>query len=135
VPTDLLFKAVFYDGPSTNESKFTVKKREAFLILEIVRDKTPYALYPDFYKVKFDSGKIGYISIDGVINWDDFIRSGSIVPVSDRVSSKEPQKEISEKRFGQPKDPARAEGDVDENNHFTSLGNCGRRFLCLGKRD
>jgi hypothetical protein len=26
-------------------------------------------------------------------------------------------------------------GDVDENNHFTSLGNCGRRFLCLGKRD
>ena len=26
-------------------------------------------------------------------------------------------------------------GDVDENNHFTSLGKCGRRFLCLGKRD
>jgi hypothetical protein len=26
-------------------------------------------------------------------------------------------------------------GDIDENNHFTSLGNCGRRFLCLGKRD
>jgi len=26
-------------------------------------------------------------------------------------------------------------GDVDENNHFTSLGNCGRGFLCLGKRD
>jgi hypothetical protein len=26
-------------------------------------------------------------------------------------------------------------GDVDENNHFTFLGNCGRRFLCLGKRD
>ena len=26
-------------------------------------------------------------------------------------------------------------GDVDENNHFASLGNCGRRFLCLGKRD
>jgi len=26
-------------------------------------------------------------------------------------------------------------GDVDENNHFTSLGNSGRRFLCLGKRD
>jgi len=26
-------------------------------------------------------------------------------------------------------------GDVDENNHFTSLGDCGRRFLCLGKRD
>ena len=27
------------------------------------------------------------------------------------------------------------EGDVDENNHFTFLGNCGRRFLCLGKQD
>lgn len=25
--------------------------------------------------------------------------------------------------------------NVDENNHFTSLGYCGRRFLCLGKRD
>ena len=30
---------------------------------------------------------------------------------------------------------ARNLGDVDENNHFTSFGNCGRRFLCLGKRD
>jgi hypothetical protein len=26
-------------------------------------------------------------------------------------------------------------GDVDENNHFTFLGNCGRKVLCLGKRD
>jgi hypothetical protein len=26
-------------------------------------------------------------------------------------------------------------GDVDENNDFPSLCNCGRRFLCLGKRD
>jgi len=26
-------------------------------------------------------------------------------------------------------------GDVDENNHFTSLSNSGRRFLWLGKRD
>jgi hypothetical protein len=26
-------------------------------------------------------------------------------------------------------------GDVDENRYFTSLGNCDRRFLCLGKRD
>jgi hypothetical protein len=34
-----------------------------------------------------------------------------------------------------PTQRARAEGDVDENNHFTSLGNCDRRFLCLGKRD
>jgi len=26
-------------------------------------------------------------------------------------------------------------GDVDESNHFTFFGNCGRGFLCLGKRD
>jgi hypothetical protein len=26
-------------------------------------------------------------------------------------------------------------GDIDENNHITSLGNGDRRFLCLGKRD
>jgi hypothetical protein len=26
-------------------------------------------------------------------------------------------------------------GDVDENDDFTSLDKCGRRFLCLGKRD
>ncbi len=34
-----------------------------------------------------------------------------------------------------PNSLARVQGDVDENNHFTSLGNCGRRFLCHGKRD
>jgi REP element-mobilizing transposase RayT len=24
------------------------------------------------------------------------------------------------------------QGDIDENNNFISLGNCGRRFLCIG---
>ena len=74
----------FYESPENLGKKIGVREKEEFLILEVVQNRSGTM---NFYKVRFESGKIGYLSADGN-NLEIRIRDGSIMPMTKRVSTK-----------------------------------------------
>jgi hypothetical protein len=71
----------------------------------------------NFYKVKFDSGKIGYLGADGYA-LDILVREGNLIPVR-RVGTKRSRSKIKEQPSGQTVDMS-SEAVEMVKNHFTT---------------
>jgi hypothetical protein len=76
--------AVFYESPDDLERKLIVKReKEGFVITEVVQNQIGTM---NFYRVKFDSGDVGYLGADGS-NLEIKIKEGSLLSVPIRRSS------------------------------------------------
>lgn len=77
--------AVFYDSPDALERKLRLKReKEGFFIAEVVQNQSGTM---NFYKVKFDSGEIGYLGADGD-HLEIKIKEGGLISVSKKGSSR-----------------------------------------------
>ena len=77
--------AVFYESPDDLERKLIVKReKEGFVIAEVVQNQLGTM---NFYRVKFESGEIGYLGADGS-NLEIKIKEGSLMSAPKRTSVK-----------------------------------------------
>ena len=77
--------AVFYESPDDLEKKLIVKReKEGFVIAEVVQNQLGTM---NFYRVKFESGEIGYLGADGS-NLEIKIKEGSLMSAPPRTSVK-----------------------------------------------
>jgi hypothetical protein len=74
----------FYESPDNLKKKIALREKEEFLIMDVVQNRSGTM---NFYKVKFESGKIGYLGADGS-NLEIRIKDDSIMPVTKRVVKK-----------------------------------------------
>jgi hypothetical protein len=74
----------FYASPEDLKKKISVKEKEEFSILDVVQNQ--YGTM-NFYKVRLESGKIGYLEADGS-NLELRIKDGSIMTVTKRLGKK-----------------------------------------------
>lgn len=85
--------ARFYESPDNLERRLRLKReKEGFVVTEVVQNQSGDM---NFYKVKFDSGQIGYLSADGS-HLEIKIAEGSLLSIPKRESSKK-------KKVGQSK--------------------------------
>jgi hypothetical protein len=77
--------AVFYESPDDLERKLGVKReKEGLVIMEVVQNQLGNM---NFYRVKFDTGQIGYLSADA--NYLEIkIKEGKLISVPKRGSAK-----------------------------------------------
>jgi len=74
----------FYESPDNLERKIGIREKEEFFIMEVVQNQLGTM---NFYKVRLESGKTGYLSADGS-NLEIRIKDGSIMPITKRVGKK-----------------------------------------------
>ena len=55
---------VFYDDPKNPKTEFRVRQKEGFKVIRCVQMTAKGNSPSTFYRVKFDSGKIGYMYED-----------------------------------------------------------------------
>jgi hypothetical protein len=83
----------FYESPDDLERRLRLKReKEGFVIMEVVQNQSGMM---NFYKVKFDSGQIGYLGADGS-HLEIKIAEGSFMSVPKRGSSK--KKDVSQSK-------------------------------------
>lgn len=77
--------AAFYESPEDSSRKLNIQReKEGFVIMEVVQN--PLGTM-NFYRVKFDTGQVGYLSADG--NYLQIkIKEGSLISVSKRGTAK-----------------------------------------------
>ncbi|HVP77928.1 MAG TPA: hypothetical protein VMV04_08525 [Thermodesulfobacteriota bacterium] len=91
VPT--LNPATFYESPDDLERKLRVRsEKETFVIQEVVQNRSGMMT---FYRVKFDSGEVGYLGADGN-NLEIEIKKGSLISLTKNVSP--PKKSLSQSK-------------------------------------
>ena len=77
--------ATFYESPDDLERKVKVdREKETFVINEVVQNRLGSM---NFYRVKFDSGEVGYLSADGN-NLEIEIKKGSLISFDKTAGSK-----------------------------------------------
>ena len=77
--------AEFYESPDDLEKKLTIQKeKEGFVITEVVQNHSGTM---NFYRLKLDTGQVGYLSADGIY-LEIKIKDGSLISVPKRVSTK-----------------------------------------------
>jgi len=75
----------FYESPDDSERKLRIKReKEAFVIQDVVQNRSGTM---NFYRVKFDSGEIGYLGADGN-NLEIETKKGSLISLSKKASPK-----------------------------------------------
>jgi hypothetical protein len=75
----------FYESPDDLKRKLKVKReKETFVIVEVVKNRLG-TMY--FYRVKFDSGEVGYLSADGN-NLEIEIKKGGLISLAKKASPK-----------------------------------------------
>ncbi len=83
VPT--INPATFYESPDDLERRLRVKEeKEVFVIMKVVQNRLGTM---NFYRVKFDSGEVGYLGADGN-NLEIEIKKGSLISLAKKVSPK-----------------------------------------------
>jgi len=82
----------FYESPDNLKKKIAVREKEEFLIMDVVQNQSGTM---NFYKVRLESGKIGYLGADGS-NLEMRIKDRSIMPVTERVGKKKSVSTIGE---------------------------------------
>jgi len=88
VPT--IDPALFYESPDDLERKLTVRKeKETFVIMEVVQNRLGTM---NFYRVKFDSGEVGYLAADGS-NLEIEIKKGNLISLAKKANP--PKKSLS----------------------------------------
>jgi len=76
--------AEFYESPDDLEKKLMIKgEKEGFVITEVVQNRSGTM---NFYRVKFDTGQVGYLSADGIY-LEIKIKEGSLISVPKRVNT------------------------------------------------
>jgi len=81
VPT--INPVTFYESPDDLERKLRVRKeKEAFVVQEVVQNRLGSM---NFYRVKFDSGEVGYLGADGN-NLEIETKKGSLIPLAKKAS-------------------------------------------------
>jgi hypothetical protein len=85
--------AEFFESPDDLERKLKIKKeKEGFMIMEVVQNQSGTM---NFYRVKFDTGQIGYLSADG--NYLEIkIKEGGLISAPKRASAS--KKSLSQSR-------------------------------------
>ncbi len=77
--------ATFYLSPDDLERRLRVKKeKETFVITEVVQNRLGTM---NFYRVKFDSGEVGYLGADGN-NLEIEIKKASLIPLARKTRPK-----------------------------------------------
>jgi len=110
--------AVFYESPDDLERKLIVKReKEGFMITEVVQNQLGTM---NFYRVKFDSGEIGYLGADGS-NLEIKIKEGSLLSIPKRGSSKKKSGSQSKALFFQAVELVK--------NHPTPAGSVEKRMM------
>jgi len=101
----------FYEEPDESSGRIRItKEKEGFLVMEVVRHSSEM-MY--FYKVRFDSGQVGYLSADAHY-LEIKILEGSILPLSKQAL-------LKKRSGGAPRtSPSKAVEFVK--NHLTSDG-------------
>lgn len=106
--------AIFYESPESPSGRISYKEKEGFAIMDVVQNRSG-TMY--FYKVKFDSGKIGYLGADGNA-LEILIREGSLIPAGKVRTRRLPQK-VKEQPSGQTVDMS-SEAVEMVRNHITT---------------
>jgi hypothetical protein len=110
--------AIFYESPDNLERKLRVKReKEGFVIVEVVQNQLGTM---NFYKVKFDSGEIGYLGADGN-QLEIKIKEGSLLPVPKRGSFKKKSVNQSKALVSQAVELVK--------NHLTPTGSVEKRMM------
>jgi hypothetical protein len=91
VPT--INPTTFYESPDDLERKLRVKReKETFVIQEVVQNRLGTM---NFYRVRFDSGEVGFLGADGN-NLEIEIKKGSLISLAKKASPK--KKSVSQSK-------------------------------------
>ncbi|MGQ9646303.1 MAG: hypothetical protein ACUVWO_07185 [Thermodesulfobacteriota bacterium] len=75
---------VFFESPDDLKRKIKVREKEEFRVIEVVQNQSGTM---NFYKVKLESGKIGYLGADGN-NLEIRVKDGSLIPITPKVGKR-----------------------------------------------
>ncbi len=110
--------AEFYDSPDDLDRKLMIKReKEGFVITEVAQNQSGTM---NFYRVKFDTGQIGYLSADGIY-LEIKIKDGSLIPVTKRVITRKKGSSQSKALFSQAIELVK--------NHPTPGGSVEKRMI------
>jgi hypothetical protein len=71
----------FYESPNDLKKKIKLKEKEEFQVMEVVQNKSGTM---NFYKVRLEGRKIGYLGADGN-NLEIRIKDGSLIPLTPKL--------------------------------------------------
>lgn len=74
----------FYESPNDLTKKIKVKEKEEFQVMEVVQNQSGTM---NFYKVRLEGGKIGYLGADGS-NLEIRTKDGSLIPVTRKAAKR-----------------------------------------------
>jgi len=74
----------FYESPNDVKKKIKVKEKEEFQVIEVVQNQSGTM---NFYKVRLEGGKIGYLGADGN-NLAIRTKDGSLIPITPKVGKR-----------------------------------------------
>jgi hypothetical protein len=74
----------FFESPNDLKKKIKLKEKEEFQVTEVVQNQSGTM---NFYKVKLEGGKIGYLGADGN-NLEIKTKEGSLIPVTPKVGKR-----------------------------------------------
>ena len=74
----------FFESPDDLKKKVKVKEKEEFQVTDVVQNKSGTM---NFYKVKLEGGKIGYLGADGN-NLEIRTKDGSLIPITPKVGKR-----------------------------------------------
>jgi hypothetical protein len=73
----------FFESPNDLKKKIKLKEKEEFQVMEVVQNQSGTM---NFYKVRLEGGKIGYLGADGN-NLEIRTKDGSLIPSPQRLGS------------------------------------------------
>jgi hypothetical protein len=74
----------FFESPNDLKKKIKFKEKEEFQVMEVVQNQSGTM---NFYKVRLEGGKIGYLGADGN-NLEIRTKDGSLIPVTPKVGKR-----------------------------------------------
>lgn len=119
--------AEFYESPDDLERRLGIKReKEGFVIMEVVQNQSGTM---NFYRVKFDTGQIGYLSADG--NYLEIkIKEGGLISAPKRASPSKKSLGQSKALSSQAQNRAGSGQAVElVKNHLTPSGSVEKRMM------
>ena len=92
----------FYESSDNLMKKISLREKEEFLITDVVQNPSGTM---NFYKVRLEAGKVGYLIADGH-NLEIRIKDGSVISMTKSVGKKKLSQEAKKKEWGLSKDQA-----------------------------
>jgi hypothetical protein len=71
----------FYESPNDVKKKIKLREKEEFQVMQVVQNQSGTM---NFYKVRLEGGKIGYLGADGN-NLEIRTKDGSLIPITPKV--------------------------------------------------